>query len=83
MLYVTVQTKDGRYISDIRISATLTFDDQTIPLDLGTTDETGKVRASLDLRSIPAGEDVQIHFTATRSDGQAVGSQTLGFRTWW
>ncbi|MCA9934827.1 MAG: hypothetical protein H6662_16705 [Ardenticatenaceae bacterium] len=83
VLYVTAQTADGRSISDIHLIATLTYSDQSIPIDLGVSDESGQVHVVLDLSSIPAGEDVQIRLAASRSDGQVVGSKTLGFRTWW
>ncbi len=83
MLYVTVQTSDGRFISDIRLSATVTFDGQSIDLDLGTTDDSGQIQYPLNLDQIPPGKNVHITVTARRSDGQVVGDRTFGYRTWW
>lgn len=82
-LYVTVQTNDGRPVSDIRLSATLSYADENRELALGITDDSGQIQQILDLSHIPPGEEARVRVTAVRSDGQEVGQRTLVFRTWW
>lgn len=83
VLYATVQTEDGRFVSDIRLTATVTYAAVSIELELGITDDRGQIQRALDFSGIPPGTDVLITVTATRSDGQVVGQRTLGCRTWW
>lgn len=83
ILYAAAQTSDGRPVSDIRLIATLLFDDEQIELEMGVTNESGQVQLALDLGAIPPGKEVQVRVTAVRSDGQEVGQRTLVFRTWW
>lgn len=83
ILYVTVQTEDGRFVSDIQLTATIALAELSTELALGTTDDSGQIQRALDLSNIPPGMDVLITVTATRSDGQVVGQRTLGCRTWW
>lgn len=83
VLSAMVQTSDGRPVSDIRLIATLLFDDEQIDLEMGITDDSGRAQLALDLGAIPPGKEVQVRVTAVRSDGEEVGHHTLVFRTWW
>ncbi len=83
ILYATAQTSDGRPVSNIRLIATLVFDDEQVELEMGVTDESGQAQLALDFGAIPPGKEVQVHITAVRSDGQEVGRRMLVFRTWW
>lgn len=83
ILHAAVQTSDGRAVSDIRLFATVTFDDQRVDVDLGITGESGQIQHPLDLNDIPPGKEVRVQVTAVRSDGQEVGQRALLFRTWW
>ncbi len=83
VLYVTVQSADGRFISDIRLTATVSFANQSKDEELGVTDDAGQIQYLINLEQMPPGQDVQIVVTARRSDGQVVGRRTIGYRTWW
>lgn len=82
-IFATVLTPDGRPVSHIRLEAVLVYDGQTAVLDLGYTDDAGQLSYTLPLNVIPPGLQVQVTLQAYNGSGQLIGTQTLGFQTWW
>jgi hypothetical protein len=83
VLFVTVLAPDGRPVAGIAADVTLTYDDAEMVIELGRTDEAGRLQAALDLTAVPPGQPVELLVSVYGSDGRVIGSTTLGFRTWW
>lgn len=83
VLYVTVQTADGRAVPDLLVAVTITYAEQSQIVELGRTDADGRIQTKLDLTAIPPGNQVQLLVTAYAINGDPIGAAMLGFRTWW
>lgn len=83
VLYVSVQTPDGRFAPDLAADVTIITSSGSRVQPLGPTDARGQIRAPLELADVPPGETVQLHITVYTADGAPAGSSRLGFRTWW
>ncbi|MCA9957693.1 MAG: hypothetical protein KC413_06655 [Anaerolineales bacterium] len=83
VVYVTVQTLDGRVVPDLSVSVRISYGSQTQVMEIGRTDSDGRIQTSLDLSAVPPGNQVQLHVTVLANDGAPLGTTMLGFRTWW
>ncbi|MFO7538818.1 MAG: hypothetical protein R6X32_12305 [Chloroflexota bacterium] len=83
VLYVTTRRPDGRAVSDVRVTVTVTYEEEQVVYSLGQSDAEGKIQARLPLDNVPAGQQVLLDIRVYAPNGQEIGRETLGFRTWW
>lgn len=83
VLYVTAQTQDGRSVSELRVGVAITYNGDSHNLDIGMTGGDGRIQVPLDLTGVPPGTEIQLLVTVYNSSGDVLGTDTLGFRTWW
>ncbi len=83
VLTVIVLRPDGRAVSDIQASVTITYVGQELVYDLGRTDAEGRIQAQLPLADVPPGQSILLDVRVYAPDGREIGRERLGFRTWW
>jgi hypothetical protein len=83
ILYVTVLRPDGRPVSDVAASVTVSYGEteNTYPLD--PPDGEGKIQARLSVADVPPGHAVLLSIRVYAPDSREIGHKTIGFRTWW
>lgn len=82
-VYVTVRTPEGKPVQGIDVDVLVSHDDRETMIDLGQTDDVGKIVQVLVLEEIVPGEDVDLNIRVFDADGRVVGSTMLRFKTWW
>jgi hypothetical protein len=83
VIYVTVLTQEGRPVAGINAEVTVTHDSAREVLDLGPTDEQGRIEMSLDLPGVEPGDQVRLLVSVYSATGDVIGAANLSFKTWW
>jgi hypothetical protein len=83
VIYVTVLTQEGRPVAGINAEVTVTHDSANEVLDLGPTDEQGRIEMSLDLPGVEPGDQVRLLVSVYSATGNVIGAANLSFKTWW
>jgi hypothetical protein len=83
ILYVTVLRPDGRPVSDVAASVTISYGETELTYRLDPADSEGKIQARLPVDDLPAGQSVLLNIRVYAPDGREIGHKTIGFRTWW
>ena len=82
-LYVTTLTPDDRPVAELRLTATLSYDDTSQTVDLNPTDDQGQSQTILDMIQIPPEKEVLVTISAYSATNSIIGSDILSFKTWW
>ena len=81
-LFVTVLTPEGDQVTGVTVTAVMQHDGTTTELELGSTNEDGKLADSLALADVSPGQDVEL-LIVVEDNGRVLGQTQLKFRTWW
>lgn len=83
VIYAMVTTPAGVPVSDVPVEITLRDTDWTLTVDLGHTDQEGKVQGGLQMPRFEPGHLVGVRVEAQSVDGRTLGRTGLAFQTWW
>ena len=83
LVYVTVTTPAAVPVAGVAVALTTTFNGSTFTVELGPTDEDGKVSGTVQLPQFEPGQDVDLTVLAQNAGGEMIGKTSLSFATWW
>ena len=83
LLYVTVLAPGGRPVPDAPVDVTVSYDNTSMVIDLGRTDATGRIAASLAALDAPPGRQVMLSTAVYAANGETIGGSVITFKTWW
>jgi hypothetical protein len=83
VLYVEVQAPDGHAVQGMPVSYTLTYDDDSLTMELGTTDSQGKVQGVIPLLEAAPGQRARVDVHVPGSGGRELARTSLTFKLWW